>query len=209
MTIPYTYLLGWRKQNKYYYGVRFAKNCNPNDLWKTYFTSSKHVKSFLKENGNPDIIQVRKTFTNRDKSIFWENKVLRRMKVIENDKWINRSNNKAIHPDDCAKAFKGKTGKKHPAFGRKRPDLTEYNKKNNIQRNKKFSGTLHYCYGKKGADHPAYGFRKMIREELKECVVCPHCNTKGKRGGMQRWHFDHCKQVINQQNLKENTYAMG
>ncbi len=62
--IPYTYIIGWSLYNKYYYGVRYAKNCNPNDLWKTYFTSSKYVKEFRNNHGEPDIIQVRKTFEN-------------------------------------------------------------------------------------------------------------------------------------------------
>jgi len=45
--IPYTYLIGWTSTNKYYYGVRFAKNCNPSELFITYFTSSKHVKNYI------------------------------------------------------------------------------------------------------------------------------------------------------------------
>ena len=49
--IPYTYIIGWSSLNKWYYGVRYAKNCKPEDLWKTYFTSSKHVKEFLTGNG--------------------------------------------------------------------------------------------------------------------------------------------------------------
>lgn len=62
MTVYYTYLIGWTEHNKWYYGVRFAKNCHPNELWKTYFTSSKHVISFRNTFGEPDIINVRKTF---------------------------------------------------------------------------------------------------------------------------------------------------
>ena len=62
--IPYTYLIGWSKLNKYYYGVRYAKNCHPSDLWTKYFTSSKYVKQFREENGEPDIIEIRKTFSN-------------------------------------------------------------------------------------------------------------------------------------------------
>lgn len=33
---PYTYLIGWSKHNKFYYGVRYAKNSNPKELWITY-----------------------------------------------------------------------------------------------------------------------------------------------------------------------------
>lgn len=31
----YTYLIGWSSHNKFYYGVRYAKGSNPNELWKS------------------------------------------------------------------------------------------------------------------------------------------------------------------------------
>jgi len=96
-TIPYTYLLGWTSHNKWYYGVRYAKGCSPNDLWKTYFTSSKYVKKFRKLYGEPDIIDVRKIFPNNETgALLWETKVLLRMNVINDPKWLNATNNKAI-----------------------------------------------------------------------------------------------------------------
>lgn len=87
--IPYTYLIGWTNHNKWYYGVRYAKKCNPNDLWVKYFTSSKKVKEFRKNHGEPDIIQIRKTFLDSKSAKLWEDRVLRRMKVHINDLWIN------------------------------------------------------------------------------------------------------------------------
>jgi hypothetical protein len=59
--IPYTYVIGWSSLQKYYYGVRYAKNCNPLDLWVSYFTSSKRVAHYREKFGEPDIIQIRKT----------------------------------------------------------------------------------------------------------------------------------------------------
>lgn len=32
MCIPYTYHIAWSKLNKHYYGLRFAKKCNPNGI---------------------------------------------------------------------------------------------------------------------------------------------------------------------------------
>lgn len=90
---PYTYLIGWSTHNKWYYGVRYAKNCNPSDLCKTYFTSSKHIKQFRKEYGDPDIIQIRKKFNDVEKAILWEHKVLKRLKVNITEKWINQTYN--------------------------------------------------------------------------------------------------------------------
>jgi len=94
--IPYTYLIGWTKLNFWYYGVRYARGCNPSDFWVTYFTSSKRVKLFRIEYGEPDIIQIRKTFLNKKSALEWEHKVLRRLKVTRKDYWLNETDNKSI-----------------------------------------------------------------------------------------------------------------
>jgi len=104
--MPYTYLIGWKHLDKWYYGVRFAKNCNPSELWKTYFTSSKHVKRFVKENGLPDIIQIRKTFDTSERAQLFEYKVLRRLKVTKNNKWLNVTANKSVEIEAALKGAK-------------------------------------------------------------------------------------------------------
>lgn len=86
---PYTYLIGWSQLNKYYYGVRFAKGCSPREFWIKYKTSSKIVKEFVNNYGEPDIISIRKTFSTPEKAIRWEEKVLRKMNVLHDDKWLN------------------------------------------------------------------------------------------------------------------------
>jgi hypothetical protein len=92
---PYCYLIGWSTQNKWYYGARWAKNCSPCDLWKTYFTSSKIVKKYREKYGEPDIIQIRKTFSIREEARLWEEKVQRRLNVIKDEKWLNRHHSNA------------------------------------------------------------------------------------------------------------------
>ncbi len=94
---PFTYLIGWSSLNKWYYGVRFARNTNPKELWSKYFTSSKSVKEYRKNYGEPDIIQVRQTFNDSFQARLWEEKVIRRLGIVENDKWLNQSN--------CGKKF--------------------------------------------------------------------------------------------------------
>lgn len=87
----YTYLLGWSKLDSWYYGCRWSENCDPSDLWVIYKTSSKHVKNFTKEHGDPDIIQVRKIFGDDVIGVqLYEHKVLKRMKVDTDIRWINR-----------------------------------------------------------------------------------------------------------------------
>ena len=95
----YTYLIKFKPDNLYYYGVRYAKNAHPDELGVSYFSSSKHVKRLIENNSIDDFeFQVRKTFKNRQKAIDWENKVLRRMDVVNRKDFINKTNNKAICP---------------------------------------------------------------------------------------------------------------
>lgn len=108
----YTYLIGWSKMNRWYYGCRYAKNCTPTDLWKTYFTSSNYVKNFRKDHGDPDIMQIRRVFDSKDKCIEWENKVLQKMNVIKEEKWLNKTNNRAIIIENKEQWKKNMTGVK-------------------------------------------------------------------------------------------------
>ena len=94
--MPYTYLIGWSTLDKWYYGVRYSKLSHPNELWKTYFTSSKHVKQFRELHGEPDILEIRRLFESKESAINWESGVLTKLNVIDNDKWLNKTNNKAI-----------------------------------------------------------------------------------------------------------------
>ena len=93
---PYTYLIGWSHHRKYYYGVRYAKNCHPSDLWTKYKTSSKYVKEACNVWGEPNVVQVRKVFTTRIEAMNWEYRVLKRLQVIKNSQWINKTDNAAI-----------------------------------------------------------------------------------------------------------------
>lgn len=63
----------------FYYGVQWKLGCSPSNLWTTYFTSSKHVKAFRAQHGEPDIISIRKTFSSSADARVHESKVLKRM----------------------------------------------------------------------------------------------------------------------------------
>ena len=92
--IPYTYLIGWSHYNKWYYGSEtgFIKKANPKNLWTTYFTSSDYVKAFRQKYGEPDVIQVRKTFSSKESTLMWESTVLKRINAIQSAKWLNKGN---------------------------------------------------------------------------------------------------------------------
>lgn len=89
----YTYLIGWSKHNTYYYGARWAKDAHPSDLWNGYYTSSKYVAQFERDHGKPDIIQVRKVFQDANSAHDWESKVMRRLKVVSDPRFLNRWDN--------------------------------------------------------------------------------------------------------------------
>lgn len=127
---PYTYLIGWPDHNKWYYGVRYSKNCHPDDLWVTYFTSSGIVKDFVKEYGDPTHLEIRKLFNDKAEARLWENRVLTRLKVVTKDDWLNKNDSMAPpinplgniamrRPELREKASENNSGSKNPMFGRK------------------------------------------------------------------------------------------
>ena len=130
--LPYTYLLGWSNHDTWYYGCEYSltsKVANPQNLWTIYFTSSGYVKRFREEFGEPDIIEIRKTFKDDDSTRLWEAKVLKRMKVINDSRWLNQHDGCAISRLACAsgewsparreKFAASKRGKSSPALGHK------------------------------------------------------------------------------------------
>ena len=101
LNTPYTYRIYWSNTGMNYYGVRYAKDCHPADLFVTYFTSSVCVADHIKKYGLPDIIEIRKTFTSEsrvDNARKWESRVLSRLKVHLRTDYLNQSTGKGIPP---------------------------------------------------------------------------------------------------------------
>ena len=88
---PYTYLIKHTPTNKVYYGYRSANKVEPhNDLWKAYFTSSTYVKDLISQYGIDSFeFEIRKIFETKKAASNWETKVLRRCKVLKDDRWLN------------------------------------------------------------------------------------------------------------------------
>lgn len=113
---PYTYLIKHKPTGLVYYGVRTANKVDASkDLWKEYFTSSKKVHTLLEETGHDSFeIEIRKEFDTAEQAIAWEIKVLKRCKVLEDERWINANVAGYILPTDEIRAkisqfHKGKT----------------------------------------------------------------------------------------------------
>jgi len=90
---PYTYLIKHKPTGLVYYGFRSANKVDPEqDLWNKYFTSSPKVKLLLEETGADSFdVEIRKTFDTQEQAVEWETKVLRRCKVLEDNRWINQN----------------------------------------------------------------------------------------------------------------------
>ncbi|MFA6199159.1 MAG: NUMOD3 domain-containing DNA-binding protein [Bacteroidales bacterium] len=194
---PYTYLIGWSSLNKFYYGVQYNKKANPSNLWTTYFTSSKYVKEFRELYGEPDIVQIRKTFETKEKAIQWEFKVIQRLNIVRSKQWLNRS----LAGQKFYNSI-GLRGQNNPNFGkifseetRLKMSISGKNRIFSEEHKNKISIT------KCGQNNPMFG--KIHTEKTKQRISisaknrpkfeCPHCNKLFNQLNLNRWHDDNCK----------------
>lgn len=132
MTKPFTYCITHIPSGKKYYGVRYKKNCSPEDLWDKYFTSSKEVKKLIENDGvSSFLVEIRKVFTCKEKAKNWEHKVLRRLKVCQKEIWLNKSYGKApstsgfVYSEESRKKMsEWQKGNNNPMFGKKHTNET-------------------------------------------------------------------------------------
>ncbi|ASS33937.1 homing endonucease [Acidovorax phage ACP17] len=207
--MAYTYLIGWRELDRWYYGYRSANKKSPHDdLWIDYFTSSKHVRAFREAHGEPDVIRVHKSFECRESARRFEHRLLTRLKVVGSDRWLNRTNGggrdffdgSSRTPETYAKiskALKGRvfrSGYTHSAETRSKIGANRRGKPHSAETKARYSmmrkGREPW---NKGIPFTDDAKAKMSSAAKAHAHVCPHC---GKVGGnvLFRWHFDNCKQ---------------
>lgn len=206
---PYTYLIGWSQLNVWYYGSRTAKignclyesGCHPDELWKTYFSSSKHVKEFRKLHGEPNVIEVRRTFNSSGAALFWETKVIRRMNLPSNKKWLNRANVLGEYVTTKPKSLEHRKKLSQWQLGLKRQPLNEATKKKISLANK---GKVRTTEMRKNISLAGIGKHlgpcsderaQAISEGWKKrpLIKCPYCGVSSIcAGSMKRWHFENC-----------------
>ena len=93
---PYFYIIQHISSGKYYAGVKYSKNSNPDNLLKFdgYHTSSEIVKQIILEEGLESfIIRKIKVFENASQALVYELRFLKRVNAAFNDNFLNRSNN--------------------------------------------------------------------------------------------------------------------
>lgn len=210
---PYTYLIRWPQLNISYYGVRYAQDCKPSDLWNPYKTSSQYVKEFIKENGEPTVIQVRKVFANAALAQEWEHRVLKRMKVVGNGQWLNKHDGMAppilkgeSHPNKRPEN-RAKISASHKAKGENHHNKLQHNRdkirnsilafgNNHPMKDPTRSGENHAMkrpenrakavVNNTGSNNPMFGKKQ-------EQTTCPHCNKQSGANTYARWHGNKCK----------------
>ena len=204
---PYTYLIGWSQLNKFYYGVRYAKDCHPDDLWVKYYTSSKYVAECREEHGEPDIIQIRKTFDSRKSAHNWETKVLQRMKVLDREDFINKGIAGYYVMDDAMRAKISEAGKGRILSEEHKAKISKAGKGKTLSEEHRAKLSKAHMGKKISAEHIAKSTaakrgkhlstdtKNKIADTLKnnDKVNCPHCQKTGSKSPMARWHFDNCK----------------
>ena len=184
---PYTYLVGWSKQDKWYYGAEYGsvvKVANPSNLWITYYTSSKEVKAFREQYGEPDVVQVRKTFKDEKSCRLWEDKVLTKLDVIHSDRWLNKRQGSSVffvcegHTDQAKEKMRGPRG----------PQSEEWVKNRFANRVPAKTTAL------KGRPSPIKGKKIKHREKL----LCPVCNRMIDVSNYVKWkHGIECEKGTN------------
>lgn len=175
----YTYLVYCVPIDKYYYGVRVAAKVIPTeDLWVKYFTSSKVIKRLREEHGDGAFkVEIRKTFNDANDAIRWEHKVLRRMRVVNDDRWINKSVFNTYSMDKnggytqvIADTTKTKMSESHKKYTKMRdPDgnirfVLKEDRERLESEGWLFGTGLSPKHLKAGQTHPCYG-RKRTQEE--------------------------------------------
>ena len=90
---PFTYVVTHIPTGKKYYGSRYKKYCQPEDLWTTYFTSSQNIHSLIQETGKQSfLISIRKIFATVEECRYWESRFLHKINAQLNPNWINAHN---------------------------------------------------------------------------------------------------------------------
>jgi hypothetical protein len=149
----------WKETGKRYYGVRFAKDCDPTDLWNPYKTSSKFVREEVDNCGDPDIIQIHKTFETQEEAREYETTILSWLNVTEENIWLNATDNIAI---------KSMPGEMNPMYGKCRiGEKRNPNTGKNISEGLKSSNKVKERF-LKSEKHPMYG--KKHTEKTKELL---------------------------------------
>lgn len=190
MTIPFTYCITHIPTNRRYYGCRYAKGCDPSDLGNTYYTSSKHVKQMICDEGVENFtFEIRKIFNDIETCKKHEHTVLRRLNAAKSDNWLNRHNSgngfyNTIITEETRKKLsessKGR-GKGRILSKETREKISKSNKGRKVSEETKFKisqatkAENNPMYGKIGNLNPNFGKKRgkiKVTSKAKNPCIC-------------------------------------
>jgi hypothetical protein len=202
-TIPFTYVLKFKPTEQYYYGVRYAVGCNPDNLWNTYFTSSDKIHELIDKFGKDSFTyKITKTFNSSKEAVEHEHKFLSRVNAMHNGKFINLSNgqnsdftNKGLitiyHELTDIETFH------NPILPIPKGFKPGFSKQHRASLSKVFMGLIPWNKEKQtGSTGPCTESRKRNISNARlhtEKNICPHCNKSSDPGNYKRFHGDNCK----------------
>lgn len=206
----YFYLIRHKASGKFYAGSSYKKTCNPDQFWKTYFTSSKIIQSIINDEGKDSFEICFISHRPNDDAKEFEANFLDLVNAAADSFWINKSNgySKFYNPGGapCSKETKDKISKS--LRGRSLSDTHKLNlsmvgmgrtspNKNKAMSDKQKLAISESSKGKiawnKGQSHSIKSKELMsMRAKTFIPIICPHCNKSGNAGNMKRWHFDKC-----------------
>jgi hypothetical protein len=190
---PFTYCITFTITGQKYYGVRYAKNCHPMQLWTTYFTSSVIIKNLINLYGKDAFLyEIRKTFSSANDSRKYEHKFLSKINAARNPNWLNSSNGSGkFH---CTPESSAKAGLKH------RGKTISVETREKISKSSK--GRPSSRKGKSGvvSDEAKLKISAALKGISKpsKILCCPYCLSEIKgASNAKRWHFENCKKHTN------------
>jgi hypothetical protein len=177
-TVYFTYHLYHIPTGLHYYGARWKKGCHPKDLFVSYFSSSSKVLSLIEEYGKDSFsYEIRKTFNSESECRDWEEKVLKRLGVPKNNKWINKATRMpTMFGKSHTEETKNKMRKPKGSWSQERKDawskrLKEKYKKGEIT-----------TPDRTGSKHTTETKKKMSRTAWNKGIPNPAASENGKRG---------------------------
>jgi hypothetical protein len=194
----YVYLVKHTPTGKFYYGSRYKHieyNLTPEeDLWKKYFTSSKEIKSLLKESSTVEFeTEILFTSNNHDLCFDYEQDIIR--KNIKNTLCLNKRYFDSLKGSRVFRTY----GKTLSSKGKSKSDKTKLRmSKPKSLKHRENIRLAQLANGGNGPKNHTEETKNKIRESLKlkprPEKTCPHCNKSGGFLSMSRWHFDKCKE---------------
>jgi hypothetical protein len=125
----YTYIIYHPETNFKYYGCQYGKFAHPDNLWNTYFTSSKKVKELIQQYGKDSFLyEIRQVFDDPKKCRLWEIKVIKRANLVRRNDFLNQRNPGGTDSLIVRKNYiswnKGLAGKNDPRCASRKKGIT-------------------------------------------------------------------------------------